>query len=74
MSQIDPNLSIRELLQLAANNYKKEIELSEDERQLLINLLKERGGDELEYGEELVVDNVRLVRRVTGAVSIYFGT
>ena len=27
-----------------------------------------------EYGEELEVENVRLVHRVTGAVSIYFQT
>jgi hypothetical protein len=29
---------------------------------------------DLEYGEELVVDGIRLVHRVTGAVGLYFGS
>jgi hypothetical protein len=65
-------MSIQQLLALAAQNHKKAIKLAEDERVLLINLLKEKGASELEYGEEIEVDDVRLVRRVTGAVGVYF--
>lgn len=72
MSVVDPKLSTLELLKLAADNHKKVIELSETDRQLLIALLKERGAEELEYGQELEVENVRLVRRVNGAVGIYY--
>lgn len=74
MTDIDPNMSLQELLKLAADNHKKQIELTSDERDLLISLLKERGSNELEYGQEIEIDNVRLVRRVTGAVSIYFNS
>jgi hypothetical protein len=72
MSVVDPKLTTLELLKLAAENHKKVIELSEADRQLLVALLKERGAEELEYGQELEVDNVRLVRRVNGAVGIYY--
>jgi hypothetical protein len=72
MTVIDPKLSTLELLKLAAENHQKKIELSEPDRQTLTALLKERGADELEYGQELEVENVRLVRRVNGAVGIYY--
>jgi hypothetical protein len=72
MTLIDPKLSTLELLKLAAENHQKKIELSESDRQTLTTLLKERGADELEYGQEIEVDNVRLVRRVNGAVGIYY--
>lgn len=72
MTLIDPKLSTLELLKLAAENHQKKIELSESERQLLTALLKERGSEELDYGQELEVDNVRLVKRVNGAVGIYY--
>ena len=72
MTVIDPTLSTLELLKLAAENHQKKIELSEAERQSLVALLKERGAEELEYGQEIEVDNVRLVRRVNGAVGVYF--
>jgi len=74
MVEIDPKLSTRDLMKLAAAHHKKQIELSESERDLLIAMLKERGRAELEYGEELEIDDVRLVHRVTGTVSIYFNS
>jgi hypothetical protein len=74
MIEISPNMSTQELMKLAASHHKKLIDLTDLERELLLNLLKERGRNELEYGEELEVDDVRLVRRVTGAVSIYFNS
>jgi hypothetical protein len=74
MVEIDPKTSTRDLMELAADHHKKLIELTEAERDLLISMLKERGRTELEHGEELEIDDVRLVHRVTGAVSIYFNS
>jgi hypothetical protein len=72
MVLIDPKLSTMELLKLAAENHQKKITLEESERQILTSILKERGQEELEYGQEVEVDNVRLVKRVNGAVGIYY--
>lgn len=68
----DAKMSTNELMKVAADHHHKRVELSEQERKDLINLLKQRGLEELEYGEELEVDSVRLLRRVTGAVGVYF--
>jgi hypothetical protein len=72
MPEIDPNLSTAELMKMAADYHQKRLELTAVERALLIDTLKERGRNELDYGEELEVENVRLIRRVTGAVGLYF--
>jgi hypothetical protein len=72
MTLVDPKLSTTELLKLAGDARQKRLELSEAERAELTNLLKERGKDELDYGQEMEVDNVRLVKRVNGAVGIYY--
>jgi hypothetical protein len=72
MSLIDTKMTTTELLKLAADNHQKIIQLSESDRQALIALLKERGQEELDYGEEMEVNNVRLVKRVNGAVGVYF--
>ena len=72
MQKINPELSTVELMKIAADDHKKIIELAQAERDQLLDLLKERGRQELEYGEELEIDTVRLIRRVTGAVGIYF--
>lgn len=61
-----------ELLQMAADNHHKKIELAEEEKRELITILKKRAMDELEYGQEIELDTVRLIRRVTGAVGVYF--
>jgi len=72
MPKIDPELSTPELMKLAEDDHLKKIELTQADRDKLFDLLKERGRQELEYGEELEIDSVRLIRRVTGAVGIYF--
>lgn len=72
MPAFDPSMTTAELLLLAADHHHKRIELDDVERKALIELLKQRGQQELEYGEELEVDSVRLLRRVTGAVGVYF--
>lgn len=72
MAEISADLKTEELLKLAADNHHKRITLSEDERKMVIDLLKKKGAEELEYGQEIEYDTVRLVRRVTGAVGVYF--
>ena len=72
MPIVNPELSTVELMLIAGDDHQKKIELSQAERDQLFALLKERGREELEYGEELEMDTVKLIRRVTGAVSIYF--
>ncbi len=72
MQKINPELSTVELMKIAGDDHLKTIELTQAERDQLFDLLKERGRQELEYGEELKIDAIRLIRRVTGAVGIYF--
>ncbi|MBK9203908.1 MAG: hypothetical protein IPL73_16035 [Candidatus Obscuribacter sp.] len=38
----------------------------------MLDMLRLKGAEELEYGEEVEHEKVKLVRRVTGAVSIFF--
>lgn len=68
------DLSTAELLKIAADNHHKRICLSEDERRELIAALKKRAAEELDYGQEIEHDTVRLIRRVTGAVGVYFNS
>ncbi|HIA51633.1 MAG TPA: hypothetical protein EYN91_06030 [Candidatus Melainabacteria bacterium] len=72
MAEISADLKTEELLKLAADNHHKRITLSEEERKMVIDLLKKKGAEELEYGQEIEFETVRLVRRVTGAVGVYF--
>ena len=72
MVEINTTLSTVELMKLAGDDHQKKIELNDAQRDQLFELLKERGRSELEYGEELEIDGVKLIRRVTGAVGIYF--
>ena len=65
-------MSTMQLLKIANDNHVGTIQLSEQDRAFLITILKEKAQDELEYGEEVEFEKVRLVRRVTGAVSIVF--
>lgn len=74
MSEVNPSASIQELLRLLADNHQKKIQLSDEDKQLAVDLVKRRALDELEYGEEIEVDKVRLIKRVTGAVGIYFSS
>ncbi len=69
---VNQELSTLDLLKMAADNHHQRITLTAEERADLIALLKKRAQDELEYGQELEHDTVRLIRRVTGAVGLYF--
>jgi hypothetical protein len=71
---VNQELSTTELMKLAADNHHKRIELSPEDRAELIALLKKRAAEELDYGQELEHDAVRLIRRVTGAVGVYFNS
>ncbi|MBI4533340.1 MAG: hypothetical protein HY711_05270 [Candidatus Melainabacteria bacterium] len=72
LSPVDENKSIKELLQVAADYSQRRITLTDSDRQTLIALLKKRAAEELEYGQEIECENVRVIRRVTGAVGVYF--
>lgn len=72
VAAFDAKMSTLDLMKVAADHHHKRAELSEADKKALVDLLKQRGQQELEYGEELEVDSVRLLRRVTGAVGVYF--
>lgn len=74
MTVVNPELSTTDLLKMAADNHHKRISLSDQERAELIALLKKRAAEELEYGQEIEHDSIRLIRRVTGAVGVYFNS
>jgi hypothetical protein len=71
---VNQQLSTTELMKMAADNHHKRIELSDDDRSELISILKRRAADELDFGQELEHETVRLIRRVTGAVGLYFNS
>jgi len=70
--ELSTALTTGQLLKIANDNHLGLITLSDNEKGLLLEFLREKGRDELELGQELEHDKVRLVRRVTGAVSIFF--
>lgn len=72
MPSFTEEMSIYELLKVAADHHKQIVVLSDEEKQGLIALLKKRGEEELEYGQEIEHEGVRLVKRVTGALGVYF--
>lgn len=72
MSGVNPNLTLQELLRVLADDHHGRVPLSEDDKQLAVGLLKTRAAEELDFGEELVHDSIRLIKRVTGAVGVYF--
>jgi hypothetical protein len=72
MALYTEEMTIYELLKVAADHHKQLAVLSEEERQGLIVLLKKKGEEELEYGQEIECEGVRLVKRVTGALGVYF--
>ena len=72
MTTIDPTMPLKELLQIVADKHTEKIQLSDEEKENAIAILKSRAIEELDYGEELKVGKVRLIKRVTGAVGLYF--
>ena len=74
MSMVNPEATTKDLMRLAADHGQKRITLSDEDKALLISLLKQRAQDELDYGQEIECETVRVVRRVTGAVGVYFNT
>ncbi|HEY9871560.1 MAG TPA: hypothetical protein V6D08_20555 [Candidatus Obscuribacterales bacterium] len=72
MPQVDTKMTTAQLMQLAADHSNSRVTLSDDEKELLVLLLKQRGAEELDYGQEIECENVRLIKRVTGAIGLYF--
>ncbi|MBX9938268.1 MAG: hypothetical protein K2Y32_03400 [Candidatus Obscuribacterales bacterium] len=72
MTEISANMSAMELLQVANEFHTGRLTLTQEEKDRLLDLLRLKGAEELEYGQEVEHEKVRLVRRVTGAVSIFF--
>ncbi len=72
MLAVDPDMTTMQLLKLAADSHHQRVALEDIERQFLVDLLRRRGLEELQYGEEVCHQNVRLIKRVTGAVGVYF--
>lgn len=64
---------MKELLSLAEEEKTGMVEMSHLERCLLIETIKEKAFGELDFGEEVTQGKVKLVKRVTGNVSIFFG-
>lgn len=73
MNVVSPLLSTPELMRIAKEHKNGGGGLTPIDERLLLELLKERGREELDYGQELVIDSVKIVRRVTGNVSVFFG-
>jgi hypothetical protein len=71
---VNTDQSILELLKIAADNHHQRITLSAEEKAELVAAIKKKAADELEYGQEIEQDSVRLIRRVTGAVGLYFNS
>ncbi len=71
--KISPDLTIQEMLKLASDHKDGSVPMPEEECIALIALIKEKAADQLDYGEEMIVGNARIVKRVTGAVSVFFG-
>ncbi len=74
MTAIDPNKTTAQLLQLAADYSQKRLELTDEDRLNLVALLKRRAQEELDLGQEIECENVRVIRRVTGAIGVYFNS
>jgi len=72
MAGVDPNLNLQQLLNLLADHHHGRAPLSEEDKQMAVGMLKTRAEEELDFGEELVHDSIRLIKRVTGAVGVYF--
>ncbi|MDZ4835791.1 MAG: hypothetical protein SGJ27_18595 [Candidatus Melainabacteria bacterium] len=74
MPSVDTNLNLQQLLCLLADHHHARAPLSDEDKQLAVVLLKKRAEEELDFGEELVHDSIRLIRRVTGAVGVFFNS
>lgn len=70
---ISNNLALGELIKMVSEYRMGLSGLSELEGELLIETLKARALNELDFGQELSSGPVKLVKRVTGNVSIFFG-
>ena len=70
---VSNNLALGELIKMVSEYRTGLSGLSELEGELLIETLKARALNELDFGQELSYKKIKLVKRVTGNVSIFFG-
>lgn len=73
VSIISKESAMTELMDMASEHKAGRLKMSELESNLLIETLKEKAWQELDFGQEMVQGPVKLVKRVTGNVSIFFG-
>ena len=62
MTSVDPASSLKDLLQLLANDQSKNSALSEEDKQAAIDLVKAKAIEELEYGQEVKTGKVRVIK------------
>jgi hypothetical protein len=72
MAATELQVPLRDLLQLLAEGGTETVKLSDEERDSLKSVLKLRAQAELDYGQEIKSGKARLIRRVTGSVSMFF--
>lgn len=73
VTALSTDMTTAQLMRIAADHHTGVIKLSDLDKSLLLELLREKGREELDYGQEIEVGTVRLVKRVTGSVSVFFG-
>ncbi len=73
MTALSIDMTTAQLMRIAADHHQGVIKLSDLDKSLLLELLREKGREELDYGQEIELETVRLVKRVTGSVSVFFG-
>ncbi len=73
MTALSTDMTTAQLMRIAADHHQGIIKLSDLDKSLLLELLREKGREELDYGQEIELETVRLVKRVTGSVSVFFG-
>lgn len=73
VTALSTDMTTAQLMRIAADHHQGIIKLSDLDKSLLLELLREKGREELDYGQEIELETVRLVKRVTGSVSVFFG-
>lgn len=73
VSIITKESAMKDLMDMVSEHKAGKLQMSKLESDLLIETLKEKAWQELDFGQELVQGPIKLVKRVTGNVSIFFG-
>lgn len=73
VSIISKESAMAELMNMARECKEGKLKMSSIENELLIETLKQKAWLELDFGQEIIDGPIKLVKRVTGNVSIFFG-